>query len=75
MDCLVISQEQKKEFHNLKSITLPGASGELQLLPGHAEIFIVLGPGEVVLENKEKTTLFVEGGLAYFKNDLLRVIL
>lgn len=74
MNCSIISSQDKKEFYEIKSITLPALSGELQILPDHAESFIILKKGDVVLKNNKRNTLPVEGGVCHIKDNAVVII-
>lgn len=74
MICSIISSEDKQEFTDVKSITLPAFSGELQILPGHAESFVVLQKGEIVLENNHTKAFSIEAGVCHIKSDIVVII-
>lgn len=75
MQCLIVSSESKQEFRKIKSITLPAFSGELQILPGHAESFIILRQGEIILESNTVQNLPVKDGVCNVENDIVTIIL
>lgn len=56
-ESLVISAE-------VDEVTLPGAEGEFQVLPDHAPVLALLGPGIVEVKGGEVGTrrIFVDGG-------------
>ncbi len=79
MTCAVASAETAKTnvYENLKAVTLPTFSGEAQILSGHAEAFMILEKGTVVLENSDgkKDVIQIDGGSCYIKNDEIAIIL
>lgn len=56
-EALLISAE-------VDEVTLPGAEGEFQVLPNHAPVLALLGPGIVEVKGGEVGTrrIFVDGG-------------
>jgi len=77
MDCKIITPQRIFVYNKLKSVLLPAESGQVQILPFHAEIFILLKAGEIVLgysENKKKRVA-IKSGLAYFRDNFLTIIL
>jgi F0F1-type ATP synthase epsilon subunit len=76
MQCVISSAENKQEFKDITSITLPAYSGELQVLPGHAESFIILQRGQVFLDNGEKLkAVSISGGVCCIKSDSVSIML
>ena len=77
LDCKIISPTKAKFFKELKSITLPAWHEQAQILPSHAEAFILLKKGQIALELADGSKRFVEiqkGGF-YIKDDQAVVIL
>lgn len=74
MQCAIISSKDKQEFKDITSITLPAFSGEMQILPNHAESFIVLQKGPVVLEGHPTNAVLIEGGICHVKDNTVIVI-
>lgn len=75
MHCIILSPESKQEFEGVQSIILPAFSGELQILPNHAESFISLRQGEIILESGKPKVIPVEGGIGEIKNNIVTIIL
>lgn len=75
MRCTIISPENKRQFEKVQSITLPAFSGEFQILPGHAESFIALRQGKIILESEKINTIPLEGGICYIKDNITTIIL
>ena len=56
-------------------IVLPGAEGDLGVLPNHSNIITSLRPGIIKVTNSDQTqSLFVEEGFIKFSNNELLVI-
>ena len=56
-------------------VVLPGAEGDLGVLPNHSNIITSLRPGIIKVTNSEQTqSLFVEEGFIKFSNNKLLVI-
>ena len=56
-------------------VVLPGAEGDLGVLPNHSNIITSLRPGIIKVTNSDQTqSLFVEEGFVKFSNNELLVI-
>ncbi len=56
-------------------VVLPGAEGDLGVLPNHSNIITSLRPGIIKVTNSDQTqSLFVEEGFIKFSNNKLLVI-
>ena len=56
-------------------VVLPGAEGDLGVLPNHSNIITYLRPGIIKVTNSDQTqSLFVEEGFIKFSNNELLVI-
>ena len=77
MDCKITSSKKTEIYHNVQSVTLPAHSGQMQILPGHAEAFLLLQKGQIALqeENGSTKTIPVPTGECYVKDDLVTIIL
>ena len=55
---LTVATQDRYLFHNddVSAVTLPGHSGELNVLPGHAPLMTTLVPGIVTAEKKDGST-------------------
>lgn len=69
MICKIVSTDDEQVFDNLKSVSLPGVKGELEILPGHAETFVALSDGEITLKNESVSKVSVTKSVAHVKND------
>lgn len=62
--------EEESEF-----VVIPGHSGELGVLPGHAKLFTLLRPGDIRIVNGQNTTkLITSAGMAYIEPQLIRIM-
>jgi len=77
MICTIISPQKTANYKNVTSIILPAASGQVQVLSGHAEAFFLLNEGELFLEIGEKglKAITIEAAECYVKNDQVKIIL
>jgi len=77
LTCIIVSSDNKKQYNNLESVILPAWSGEMQILPGHAESFFLLKAGDIVLRlaDNKKETIRITNGEGCVKNDNISVIL
>ena len=75
MRCIIVSSENKQEFEKVQSITLPAFLGELQILPDHAESFIALHQGKIILESEKVSNIPIENGICHIKDNIATIIL
>jgi len=77
LSCIITSHSGTETYNKIKSVTLPAYSGQMQILPNHAEIFTSLEKGEIVIENLKSgnKTVPIKNGEAHIKNDTVNVIL
>ncbi len=75
MRCTVASPEGKVDLGKTDGVSLPGSRGEIQILPGHAEAFFVLGKGKVVAGARgDGKSVDIEGGLCHVRDDEVVVV-
>jgi F0F1-type ATP synthase epsilon subunit len=72
MNCTIVSPQKTRKFEQLKAVTLPAYSGEMQVLAGHAEAFILLKKGNIIIDDK---TVEISGGECHIKDDNIIIIL
>ncbi len=76
--CQITSIDNSTSYNNLQSITLPANKGELEILTGHAEAFVLLKTGNIILEkqtgSKEEIKVDTDGG-CYIKDNKVNIIL
>jgi F0F1-type ATP synthase epsilon subunit len=76
LNCTVTSAEHTERYSRLKSLAVPAFSGRLQMLPGHAESFILLTPGEIIMDSAQGVrTVVIDGGACHVKDDEVTVVL
>ena len=88
ISCIVTSQKQTTVYKNLRSVTLPAFLGQMQILPGHIESFVLLKKGSIFLQqsnksqkeinflqNNQNKNIQIIGGECYIKNDVVTIIL
>ena len=64
-------------YDNISRIIIPATSGTIEICPDHAELFCILSKGGILLssESDKLVSLAVEEGTAYFKDDILTVVI
>lgn len=75
--CHLISPQKLTTYKKIESATLPTKSGEIQILPHHAEIFVSLDKGKIILEKENGKRIYLSSkkdSLAYFKDDILFIV-
>jgi|GEM_PF-5472656 len=77
MQCKLFSQEDCEIFSDVVSITLSSKSGELQILSGYTESFLLLREGNLSVEmkGKQKKIKEIEGGMCWVKDDEVSIVL
>ncbi len=77
INCKITSPKETTIYKNVQNITLPAFSGQMQILSGHAESFILLQKGNIVLQqtDNEKETIQNMGGECYIKDNTVTIIL
>ncbi len=71
-------------YEKVASVILPAFLGQMQILPGHTEAFVLLKEGDVIVrqfdKNKEKeggkdNVVHITGGECYVKDNKVTIIL
>ncbi len=76
MNCQIVSPQRKKTYKRVKGISLPTPTGMVQILPSHAEMFVSLQAGEIVLKLPDKEEVInIKEGVCYFKDNWCYVVL
>jgi len=77
ISCIITSPQKTTTYKNVQSIILPAFFGQMQILPGHVESFILLQKGEIVLQqlNKEREVIQNINGECHIKNNIATIIL
>ncbi len=78
LTCFIFSPDSTKKYDNLRGVSLPALKGQMQVLSNHAESFILLKQGKIVLYkkngNKKELQIDNEGG-CYVTNNKVNIIL
>ncbi len=76
--CKITSSSENKVYDNLKSILIPISSGNMEILTGHAESFILVSEGNIVLRffdvNNNKIIIKSKNGECHIKNNKVVII-
>ena len=76
INCKIVSTTETTAYNDLLGVVLCTSSGEVELLPDHAEYFSLLIAGDVILYHSEKKDrLRIEGGACHFLNNELVIVL
>ncbi len=71
----IISPEGSVFKNEAESVTLPGARGEITVLPDHTPLFTKLTEGEIVItQGGERTSITVTGGFVDISENKLTVL-
>jgi F-type H+-transporting ATPase subunit epsilon len=71
----IVTPEQKIFSGTVSNVLLPGADGELGVLPGHSALVTALQPGELRYEaNGQTTTIAVGSGFAEVTQERINVL-
>ncbi len=72
----IVSAEEQVFSGQAKFVALPGISGELGVLPGHAPLITRIRPGavRVELEEGKEELVFVAGGFLEIQPDVITVL-
>ena len=71
----IVTQEEQLLSAEVSQITLPGQSGEITVMPGHAPVMTTLSAGEVTLWLKEGVRrMIVSPGFAQVAGDAVTVL-
>ena len=77
IELIIVTPERQLLRESVIEITLPGASGELGILPGHAPLITELGIGELVYRTKgtsDARSLAIISGFAEVLGDRVTVL-
>lgn len=76
MYCKVISPQYKKEYKNVGSISFTTSSGEVEILPGHAESFFKITSGKVSIDSDDNNDkIEVSEGICHVKDNRVFIII
>ncbi|MFA5623697.1 MAG: ATP synthase F1 subunit epsilon [Bradymonadales bacterium] len=57
----IITPEKVVFARDVDSLSVPGADGEIQMLPEHIPLFSITKPGRVVAQNGDESSVYVVG--------------
>lgn len=71
LTCTITSLNKNEIYKNLKSVTIPASSGSMEILNGHAEAFIIISKGKIVLKFSDDKEKIIESnnGECHVKNN------
>lgn len=77
IECQVLTTNKKLFSDRIRSISVPAVRGQMQILPDHAESFVLLQEGELELVTKQGKlkTIKIEEGLLHIQNNRLVILL
>jgi F0F1-type ATP synthase epsilon subunit len=77
IECVITSPIAKTAYSNLRSVSLPALSGVMEVLPGHAESFVLLTVGSIVLrdQNNHIKKISVKEGECHIYQDGIVIII
>ena len=74
----VVSAEEELFCGDVKKVIVPGAMGDLGILPGHTQLITTIRPGELryipVDEDAAEVSFFVAGGILEVQPHLITVL-
>jgi len=73
--CEIVSQDRTVFQGDVDIVTLPGAAGEMGILPHHAPVLAILKYGVIKIRHNGREELFtVAGGIAEVQPDIVTVL-
>lgn len=73
--CEIVSQDRTVFQGDVDMVVLPGASGEMGILPHHAPVLTILKYGVIKIRKDGKEELFaVAGGMAEVQPDIVTIL-
>ena len=74
----VVSAEEELFCGDVEKVVVPGAMGDLGILPGHTQLITTIRPGELryipVAEDETEVSLFIAGGILEVQPHLITVL-
>lgn len=71
----LIAPDGVKYEEEATEVVLPTDGGQIQVLPGHMPLTVLLKPGEITIKNNDKTHhLATEGGVAQISQELVKIL-
>ncbi len=73
--CEIVSQDRTVFQGDVDIVVLPGAAGEMGILPHHAPVLAILKYGVIKIRHEGKEELFtIAGGLAEVQPDIVTIL-
>src|SRR5829696_5949124 len=73
--CEIVSQDRTVFQGDVDTVVLPGAAGEMGILPHHAPVLTILKYGVIKVRKGNKEELFaVAGGMAEVQPDIITIL-
>jgi F0F1-type ATP synthase epsilon subunit len=76
-NCRILTKEKPLFSSRIESATIPARNGQMQILEGHAESFVSLSKGKIILQvaNGKIKDISVKAGLAHIYNNSLVILI
>ena len=76
INCVITSPKETISYKDLQSVALPALTGQMQILSGHAESFVLLKKGSIVLEKsgQQNKLIQITNGECYIKDDVVTIV-
>lgn len=73
----ISSQKETTEYTQVLSVTMVSTKGSLQLKQGHAELFAMLVPSDVLIcsKNKKDRVVKIASGMCHCLDDVVTILL
>ncbi|NCF75061.1 MAG: hypothetical protein GWO87_01060 [Xanthomonadaceae bacterium] len=77
INCIITSPKKTTVYKDIQSVTLPSFYGQTQILPGHAEYFLLLNKGNIILQQSRERKKIIQtpSGECCVKNDNIIIII
>ncbi len=79
INCAIRASDKTIVYKNLAAVTLPAFFGQMQVLPDHAEAFVLLKKGDIVLQKaqarQKQDNIQILSGECYIKDNTVDIIL
>jgi F0F1-type ATP synthase epsilon subunit len=77
LKCTILSPTETQTYTDIRSVTLPAVSGQMQVLTGHAESFVALKKGIIRIqrENEKGKALDITSGECYVRANQILIFL
>ena len=67
--CKIFSVKENNTYKNVSSATIDWANREIEILPGHAELFATVNSGKLIIKRDgEENEIVLTGAVINFEN-------